>query len=162
MVGREGSAVLVGAAAGPPGTYSGTHMAAHPGPRAPGRWTAGHLRKRGLLPPPPQPANYRGATAHGISPPMSHMKRCLGQRERERTSEVGVKIWAWQMNEVPSTRRGNSGHPRSSLRSGRPEKGAIGCVVGGNCGPPRPCQSPFSLLCEEGPGPGWATLGASG
>lgn len=51
MVGWEGSVVLVGAAAGPPGTYIGIHITEHPGPLAPGRQTAGHLRKRGLLSP---------------------------------------------------------------------------------------------------------------
>lgn len=143
MVGQEGSAAVAGAAAGPPGTYSGIHTTAHPWHPVGGlRATSG---RGGCSPlaPTPQPASYRGATAHGISPPMSHMKQFLGQREREHTSEVGVKSWAWQMNEVPSMRRGSSGHPRSSLRSGHQEKGAIGCVVGGNCCPPHPCQRPL-------------------
>lgn len=99
MVGQEGSAVSVGAATGPPETYTRIHITEHSGPLASKRWTVGHLRKRGLLW--PQPGSYREAAAPGISLSKSHMKQFLGERRREHTSEVGVKIQAWQMRCFP-------------------------------------------------------------
>lgn len=98
-MGREGSVVWVGAAAGPPGTYTGIHITEHSGPLAPDRWTVGHLRKTGCRG--PSQAAIEKQLNHDISPPTSHMKQLLGERGREHTSEVGVKIQAWQMRCFP-------------------------------------------------------------
>lgn len=81
----------------------------HGAPRAPGPQEVGcgPPQEEEMLQ--PQSGSYREATAHGISPPTSHMKQfpgrgrenVLGERERERTSEVGVKKLGWQMRCPP-------------------------------------------------------------
>lgn len=97
MVGREGSAVLVGSAAGLPGTGAGsTSLNTQSPPRPP----PGSLKKGGLLW--TQPGNYR--EARGISPPTSHMKQLSGERERThfRSGCENLSL----VDEVPSTTRG--------------------------------------------------------
>lgn len=87
--------MLVGAAAEQPGTAQESTLLNTQGPWQLGGGALGHLGKRGLLQ--SQPGSYGEATAHSTSPPVSHMKLFLGEREREHASEVGVNIWAWQM-----------------------------------------------------------------
>lgn len=101
-VGREGSAMSVGPFQG---HLEFKQESTSPISRASdsGRvlW-AGDLRKRCLLS--PRPCAYREPAARSVSLPMSHMKQLLGEKEGEHTSEVSVKIWAWQRDAVHKKR----------------------------------------------------------
>lgn len=157
-MGREGSVVLVGAAAGLPATRTGIHITEHPGPLAPGRWTAGHLRKKGCSAPARQ--LQRSSCPRYFPSPEPHETVLGGKGERTHfrsgcenlglADELGAFHGRGQLCGL-----GSSGHPRSSLRSGHQEKGSIGRVVGRHCCPAQPCQRPLLPTVCRRAGTGW-------
>lgn len=107
-----------------------------------------------------QPGSDGAATACGV-PTSCHMKRSSGQRKREQTSEVGVKIWA-RPTSCPHGKRQpcGLGSPgalagTSSLRSGPQKKGRVGCGAEGTCHPCDPPRPPHSVQ------KGWDPHGAA-
>lgn len=134
------------------GTSRRIPITGHSGPGH--RRRAGASREGGKL------RSSQAATACGV-PTSRHMKRSSGQRKREQTSEVGVKIWA-RPTSCPHGKRQpcGLGSPgalagTSSLRSGPQKKGRVGCGAEGTCHPCDPPRPPHSVQ------KGWDPHGAA-
>lgn len=133
--------MLVGAAAGLPGTYTGIHITEHPGPLAPGRWTVGHLRKRGCSAPARQ---LRRSNCPRYFPSHEPHETVLGGKGERTHFRSGCENLGLA-DELGAFHEKGAALLPWILRSSKefPSVWSIGCVVGRHCCPPQPCHRPL-------------------